>query len=148
MLDTHKGLWVNLYFLTLLLLLWWTQWYSITSVLGREKGSSQGREKRKNTRRYLFLSPPISSSPNNKTKEQKKEEAALEQDHRAVVVFYPTIRDLAAHLSNTYPEKFRLGTISWGFFLDGWPDIKFEHITFLEGREKEWREWEAGLYLF
>ena len=94
----------------------------------REKGSSQGREKRKNTRRYLFFSPPISSPPNNKTKEKKKEEAALEQDHRAVVVFYPTMRDLAAHLCNTYPEKFRLGTISWGFFPDGWPDIKFEHV--------------------
>lgn len=77
------------------------------------------------------------NSNNNKIffKERKKEQEELEKDERSVVVYYPTMKEMANNLVKAYPDKYRLGSVQWDFFPDAWPNIKFEHMKFLEGNK-------------
>jgi len=66
--------------------------------------------------------------------EAKPTHEDLENDPRAVVVYYPSMEPIAKNICQSFPDKFRLGSVSWGFFTDGWPNLKFEHMKYLEGR--------------
>jgi phosphoribosylpyrophosphate synthetase len=58
-----------------------------------------------------------------------------EKDQRIVVLAYPTMCEIAQGMCNAHPQHFRMGSIKWGYFPDGWPNIKFEGPELLESRD-------------
>jgi len=41
---------------------------------------------------------------------------------------------IADRIVTRSPTKYRKGSVTWEYFPDGWPNIKFEHMSHLEGR--------------
>jgi len=81
----------------------------------------------------MFVSTADTSIVLSKTevKEVKKDDA---KDNRVIVFSYVTMNAFADSIIEKYPQLFRRGKITWDQFADGWPNIKFEHLSALEHR--------------
>lgn len=56
------------------------------------------------------------------------------EDTRAVILYYPTMEELAKQMVASQPYQFRLGHVKWDKFPDGYPNIFFD-ATSLENRD-------------
>lgn len=57
------------------------------------------------------------------------------EDEEKIIVFsHPSMKEFAKNIIESNPEKFRSGFIEWAHFPDGYPNIKFEHMRYLDGK--------------
>jgi phosphoribosylpyrophosphate synthetase/non-canonical (house-cleaning) NTP pyrophosphatase len=57
----------------------------------------------------------------------------IEEDKRIVVFSHPSMRTIGDNIVQT-SSLFRNGSIMWNHFPDGYPNIRFEHLQFLENK--------------
>lgn len=62
-------------------------------------------------------------------------EGELLDDRRAVVMCHPSMDALADDMCTHHANLFRRSHIRWGKFPDGYPDLQFDHVDALEGRD-------------
>lgn len=51
-----------------------------------------------------------------------------------VLMYHPTMENIAKQILVSFPGVFRLGNVSWKRFPDGYPNISFDSMEKLEGR--------------
>jgi len=60
-------------------------------------------------------------------------DSPLVDDDRIVLFSHPSMKSIAENIVNT-SSHFRKGTIVWNHFPDGYPNIRFEHLKYLENK--------------
>ena len=60
-------------------------------------------------------------------------DSPLADDDRIVLFSHPSMKSIAENIINT-SSHFRKGTIVWNHFPDGYPNIRFEHLKYLENK--------------
>ena len=60
-------------------------------------------------------------------------DSPLGDDDRIVLFSHPSMKSIAENIVNT-SSHFRKGTIVWNHFPDGYPNVRFEHLKYLENK--------------